>query len=173
LLKLLRPELDDCTDTAAILSQVEATVKCLEEVSVDETHTPALYAGFIRLLLRSKQTKSQGDGAVTLDPALASKLLEGQQNGRVADAFDAMPMSDHTSSINPAGTQQMEPSASVYQHFLPQETQSGYLTGDGNLHQWNLDQLGQSGFWENLSMRELREAASRGKALTLYDPQLA
>lgn len=157
LLKLLRPELADCTDTEAILTEVEASVKCLEEVSVDETHTPALYAGFVRVLLHSKQSKPQnGDGVVTLDPALTSKLLESQQSGRVADAFNAAPVGDMISSINEpiASQHQMEPSASVYQHTFTQEPQSGYHSGESNLHQWNLDQLGQSGFWENLSMRE-------------------
>lgn len=157
LLKLLRPELADCTDTSAILEQVEASVKCLEEVSVDETHTPALYAGFVRVLLRSKQSKAQdGEGAITLDPALASKLLESQQNGRVADAFSTAPAAhDAMNGVNlNTFTQQMEPSASVYHNAFPQDTHSGYHSAEGNLHQWNLDQLGQSGFWENLSMRE-------------------
>ena len=169
LLKLLRPELADCTDTEAILTEVEASVKCLEEVSVDETHTPALYAGFVRVLLHSKQSKPQnGDGVVTLDPALTSKLLESQQSGRVADAFNAAPVGDMISSINEpiASQHQMEPSASVYQHTFAQEPQSGYHSGESNLHQWNLDQLGQSGFWENLSMREYNCHLRSGRTLT-------
>ncbi len=167
LLKLLRPELADCTDTEAILTEVEASVKCLEEVSVDETHTPALYAGFVRVLLHSKQSKPQnGDGVVTLDPALTSKLLESQQSGRVADAFNAAPVGDIISSMNEpiASQHQMEPSASVYQHTFAQEPQSGYHSGESNLQQWNLDQLGQSGFWENLSMREYT-IVSRGDSV--------
>lgn len=138
-------------------------------MSVDETHTPALYAGFIRVLLRSKQSKSnEGDTQITLDPSLASKLLESQQNGRVADAFSAAPaVQDPLAGITQASfAQQMEPSASVYQNSFPQDAQSGYHSADGNLQQWNLDQLGQSGFWENLSMRELAVAAQHGQRLT-------
>ena len=176
LLKLLRPELVDCTDSAEVLRQAEMAVKCLEEVSVDATHTPALYAGFLRVLLRSKQGKdsnqdSGGKGDITLDLDLANKLMESQANGRQGEASGQQ--TSFATLAGPAalygaaaagssadGAQQMEPSASIYQQFITSEANPTGVNSasDGNPNfpssSWNLDQLGQSGFWENLSMRE-------------------
>lgn len=144
LLKLLRPELAEYANTAEILTEVESAVKILEDSTVDAAHAPALYAGFLKVLLQSKRSASDGDtvngGAiiaetgkdVNLDPLLARPNPFAQVGSSHATG--------EPSHINPFG-------------FV----NDAHLTEPSN-HQpgaFSLDQLGQSGFWENLSMRKL------------------
>lgn len=166
LLKLLRPELAEFTDTERILNEVEEMVSTLESCSVDAVHTPALYAGFLRLLLAAKRGKDEnGEHGIKLDPALASKLSADQQQHftglsatlaasvparqdhlaseghSAAPAIFAQDLDGSTSRPNGLGTG----GASAFTSGEPSNQPSGAF--------WNLDQLGQAGFWENLSMR--------------------
>ena len=151
LLKLLRPELAEFTDTSAILTQVHEIVETFETCAVDSVHTPKLYAGFLRVLLQAKQGKdddvskagSRSGGQIGLDPELTSKLFQDQQQSQRQLLFQ----------------QNQNASQQAAQHQVPLvEGITDSLNGLDPNNQafnsaWNLDQLGQSGFWENLSMR--------------------
>lgn len=58
LLKLIRPQFSSTCDPLAVTSLVHDCTVLLEEVSVDEKHTPALYAAFLKVLLNSKKGSS-------------------------------------------------------------------------------------------------------------------
>ncbi|EGG00764.1 uncharacterized protein MELLADRAFT_117977 [Melampsora larici-populina 98AG31] len=58
LLKLIRPQFSSTCDPLAVTSLVHDCTVLLEEVSVDEKHTPALYAAFLKVLLNSKTGSS-------------------------------------------------------------------------------------------------------------------
>lgn len=166
LLKLLRPELAEFTDSDRILNEVEEMVATLEQCSVDSVHTPSLYAGFLRLLLAAKRGKdANGDNGIKLDPALASKLSADQNqhfnglsatlatsaparqdNAETAGAVPAIFAQDIGGSGNRPNGTGINAGASAFMSGEPSNQPSGAF--------WNLDQLGQAGFWENLSMRE-------------------
>jgi hypothetical protein len=175
LLKLLRPELAEFTDTEAILKQVENVVKVFEECAVDSVHTPTLYAGFLRVLLKSKQGKdadpsrsASRNGEVNLDPALASKLMQQNPGGGAVQSIGVgsgftfpvqQPQSESMFHENSFGG--LPNQTNSHQHHVTfADGTAGGLDANANDPanslfgtNWNLDQLGQSGFWENLSMR--------------------
>lgn len=166
LLKLLRPELSEFTDPERILAEVEEMVATLEACSVDAGHTAALYAGFLRLLLAAKRGKdASGENGIKLDPELASKLSADQQphysglSSTLAapapprheslrqDGLPAAPaiFAQDLSGLNSRSNGMANSGASAFMSGEPSNQPSGAF--------WNLDQLGQAGFWENLSMR--------------------
>lgn len=166
LLKLLRPELSEFTDPERILAEVEEMVITLELCSVDAGHTPALYAGFLRLLLAAKRGKDEGgENGIKLDPALASKLSADQQQhhtGLSATLAASAPArheafrQDGTAAA-PAIFAQDVNGTSSRPNGAAGTGVSAFLSGEPSNQPsgafWNLDQLGQAGFWENLSMR--------------------
>jgi hypothetical protein len=167
LLKLLRPELAEFTDAERILGQVEQMVATMEECSVDAGHTPALYAGFLRLLVAAKRGKNgDGQNGIKLDPALASKLSGDQQqqyhSGLSATLAVSVPSGNEESrqaSANapPAIFAQDVGGMSSRPNGFANINASAFMAGEPSNQAagafWNLDQLGQAGFWENLSMR--------------------
>lgn len=167
LLKLLRPEMADFTDPERILSQVEQIVETMEACSIDSVHTPSLYAGFLRVLLAAKRGKdSDKIHNITLDPALASKLSETnpQSQGMSATLATSAPQQrqsafvDSSGNVGPVlfaqdlggGTNRPNGAGAVNTSAFMSGEPSNQASGGF----WNLDQLGQAGFWENLSMRE-------------------
>lgn len=160
LLKLLRPELAEFVDTETILKEVESIVQVFESCSVDDVHTPRLYAGFLKLLLSSRQQSAKGTGFntsngqdinVSLDPTLANKLFESQQQIHTTfahqPALDSAAVNTFGGSVEPMHTQmQMH---NIMGAGGAEPSNMSLNTG------FNLDQLGQTGFWDNLSMRKL------------------
>lgn len=69
LLKLIRPEFRAYCDPPAILGLVHDVVELFDKVAIDETHTPALYASFLRVLVTSKELSTAPSRAerVTVD----------------------------------------------------------------------------------------------------------
>ncbi|KAK9896743.1 hypothetical protein P389DRAFT_172123 [Cystobasidium minutum MCA 4210] len=174
LLKLLRPELKEFTDSERILNEVEEMVVTLERCSVDAVHTPALYAGFLRLLLAAKRGKDDnGENGIKLDPALASKLSADQNqhfsglSTTLADS--AAPRhegQDGTSTVPAIFAQDNNGNASRPNGMGSNAGASAFLSGEPSNQPsgafWNLDQLGQAGFWENLSMPGLGSPPTYG-----------
>lgn len=169
LLKLLRPELSEFTDPDRILGEVEGMVETLEACSVDAGHTPALYAGFLRLLLAAKRGKGEnGENGIKLDPALASKLSADQQqhNSGLSTTLAASvpprnePLRQEGSMMAPAIFAQDLSGLNSRSNGMANNGVSAFLSGEPSNQPsgafWNLDQLGQAGFWENLSMRAFR-----------------
>ncbi|KAG0150005.1 hypothetical protein CROQUDRAFT_652989 [Cronartium quercuum f. sp. fusiforme G11] len=58
LLKLIRPQFRSFCDALAVKKLVHDCTLLLENISIDETHTPALYAAFLKVLLNSKKGSS-------------------------------------------------------------------------------------------------------------------
>lgn len=166
LLKLLRPELAEFTDPERILGEVDDMVATLEACSVDAGHTPALYAGFLRLLLAAKRGKGEnGENGIRLDPALASKLTADQQqhhSGLSTTLAASAPQRSDTlrqegTTSAPAIFAQDLSGLSSRPNGMANAGASAFTSGEPSNQPsgafWNLDQLGQAGFWENLSMR--------------------
>ncbi|KDN37689.1 hypothetical protein K437DRAFT_270795 [Tilletiaria anomala UBC 951] len=67
LLKLIRPAFSGYSDEDSVVQTVSQTASFLDELAVNETHTPALYATFLRTLLQSRldQTEGTRSGAAT------------------------------------------------------------------------------------------------------------
>ncbi|PWN36324.1 uncharacterized protein FA14DRAFT_114933, partial [Meira miltonrushii] len=65
LLKLTRPAFSAFVDEDEIINIVTTCADTLEEVSMDPTHMPMLYATFLRALLQSRQERSTRSGATT------------------------------------------------------------------------------------------------------------
>lgn len=138
----------------------------LETCSVDAGHTPALYAGFLRLLLAAKRGKDEnGENGIKLDPALASKLSADQQRHHpglsTTLAASAPPRYDplrpEGSTSAPAIFAQDLGGLGSRPNGFTNSGASAFMSGEPSNQPsgsfWNLDQLGQAGFWENLSMR--------------------
>ncbi|KAM0755046.1 hypothetical protein T439DRAFT_322106 [Meredithblackwellia eburnea MCA 4105] len=60
LLKFISPIFTDMVDPARAMQLVEEGTLALEKCAVDSTHTPALYASFLRVLMRSKRGTGPG-----------------------------------------------------------------------------------------------------------------
>ncbi|KAL8290408.1 hypothetical protein RQP46_002666 [Phenoliferia psychrophenolica] len=56
LLKLINPTFSSLVDASVSLSLVRDAADTLERCAVDDTHTPALYASFLRALIENKRT---------------------------------------------------------------------------------------------------------------------
>jgi hypothetical protein len=67
LLKLIRPTFSSCVDEESVLAVVTEGAELLESVAMNPTHTPALYASFLRALLQSRldRTNTNRSGATT------------------------------------------------------------------------------------------------------------
>ncbi|SPO47339.1 uncharacterized protein PSANT_05027 [Moesziomyces antarcticus] len=68
LLKLLRPAFAGYVEEESILTLVQGAVDMLEEVAVNETHTPYLYSAFLRALVQARR-----------DHTSASKSAQGSR----------------------------------------------------------------------------------------------
>lgn len=63
LLKLIRPVFANYINEDQVIQLVSNTIEILEEAAVDATHTPALYASFLRSLLHSRHDAAQSGDA--------------------------------------------------------------------------------------------------------------
>ncbi|PKI83046.1 hypothetical protein MVES1_003096 [Malassezia vespertilionis] len=59
LLKLIRPVFLHYINEEEVIALVNYTIEVLEEAAVDSTHTPALYASFLRSLVQSRQENAK------------------------------------------------------------------------------------------------------------------
>ncbi|SPO27877.1 uncharacterized protein UTRI_05020 [Ustilago trichophora] len=65
LLKLIRPAFAGYVEEESILALVQDACDMLQEVSVNETHTPALYASFLRALLQARKEHTTASKSAT------------------------------------------------------------------------------------------------------------
>lgn len=95
LLKLIRPLFANFINEGEVISLVTCTIEVLEEAAVDQTHTPALYASFLRNLLQSRhehdsneaglnqaagQRSEPSGAAATVDPSQVNPLVANLAN---------------------------------------------------------------------------------------------
>lgn len=60
LLKLIRPVFSSYVYEESVIELVQDTVELLDEIAVNETHTPALYATFLKALLQARTEQTVG-----------------------------------------------------------------------------------------------------------------
>ncbi|KAI8443535.1 fungal-specific transcription factor domain-containing protein [Phakopsora pachyrhizi] len=87
LLKLIRPQFQFFCDRLVVRNLVHDCTVLLDQVSVDETHTPALYASFLRLLLRSKNESSSDFNVVSHKEELESHAVKAVHSGGTESQF--------------------------------------------------------------------------------------
>lgn len=90
LLKLIRPLFVNFINEQEVILLVTYTIEVLEEAAVDQTHTPALYASFLRNLLQTRQETRdvqedhvpQGEpgSESTVDPSQVNPVVAGLAN---------------------------------------------------------------------------------------------
>lgn len=68
LLKLIRPVFSRYINEDEILALVNHTIEVLEEAAVDASHTPALYASFLRMLVESRLDQRSGEATYNSSP---------------------------------------------------------------------------------------------------------
>ena len=99
LLKLIRPVFAHYINEDEIIALVNYTIEVLEEAAVNETHTPALYASFLRNLVQTRREQSnatqkappQGPGAVD-EPNAATPALMSRSPAMTVDPSQVNPM---------------------------------------------------------------------------------
>ncbi|WFD18320.1 hypothetical protein MCAP1_000521 [Malassezia caprae] len=103
LLKLIRPTFAKYINEEEVIALVNYTIEVLEEAAVDKSHTPALYASFLRTLVQSRheQKAQQSSGSQSEADAVART------------PSDPMPMSaslpgDASAHHDPKLTRQMD-----------------------------------------------------------------
>jgi hypothetical protein len=79
LLKLIRPEFSHIVEEQEILKLVLEVVEALENVSIDEEHTPFLYASFLRVLVENR--RSCGNGSISSVSGSRHRSLSEGDNG--------------------------------------------------------------------------------------------
>ncbi|KAL8292165.1 hypothetical protein RQP46_001631 [Phenoliferia psychrophenolica] len=75
LLKVISPAFVEMIDPVAAMDLVERGAQALERCAVDATHTPAIYACFLRALMKNKR----GGGSGTAPATRAGSPMPGQQ----------------------------------------------------------------------------------------------
>lgn len=87
LLKLTRPTFTSCVDEESVLAVVTEGADLLESVAMNPTHTPALYASFLRALLQSRLERSATNrsGATTPHRSRAASPTNGQNGDEDVD----------------------------------------------------------------------------------------
>ncbi|KAI3627413.1 hypothetical protein GLX27_000919 [Malassezia furfur] len=86
LLKLIRPTFANYINEEEVIALINYTIEVLEEAAVDRTHTPALYASFLRSLVQSRHDAPARSGAPDGDHA---------EDDTHADAARGAPHSTH------------------------------------------------------------------------------
>lgn len=72
LLKLIRPTFARYINEDEVIGLVNYTIEVLEEAAVDTSHTPALYASFLRMLVQSRHEQKAQDSTGSQSEADAS-----------------------------------------------------------------------------------------------------
>ncbi|WFC94144.1 hypothetical protein MBRA1_000776 [Malassezia brasiliensis] len=86
LLKLIRPTFANYINEEEVIALINYTIEVLEEAAVDRTHTPALYASFLRSLVQSRHDAPTRNGGPEADHA---------EDETQADAAHAAPHGPH------------------------------------------------------------------------------
>ena len=94
LLKLIRPAFAGYVEEDSILALVQDAVDMLQEASVNETHTPYLYASFLKALLQARKdhttaSKSATGSRVVSRAASPEAMDEDAANGEVKAGVEA------------------------------------------------------------------------------------
>lgn len=108
LLKLIRPTFAKYINEDEVIALVNYTIEVLEEAAVDTSHTPALYASFLRMLVQSRHeqkaqesncSQSERDASVSTpsDPATVAVPLPTDASGVHHDPKYMKPMMEHVS----------------------------------------------------------------------------
>ena len=170
LLKLTRPTFSAYVDEEDVLSVVGEGADLLESVAMNPTHTPALYASFLRALLQSRldRTATNRSGATTPYRSRAASPFEGPEaeprENQAAEGYedrvdDDVPPSMTTmpaslfSSIGGTlggnnGTSLTAEQAAMLQGFVDgQGNHAASGSGQGN---YPIDQLLNESFWGSL-----------------------
>ncbi|GAC99867.1 hypothetical protein PHSY_007470 [Pseudozyma hubeiensis SY62] len=83
LLKLIRPAFAGYVDENSILELVQKAVDTLEEAAVNETHTPYLYASFLKALLQARKEHTTASRSAT-GSRVASRAVTPEAMGEDA-----------------------------------------------------------------------------------------
>ncbi|WFD42096.1 hypothetical protein MPSI1_000734 [Malassezia psittaci] len=95
LLKLIRPTFANYINEEEVIALINYTIEVLEEAAVDPTHTPALYASFLRSLVQSRPAApSQADTEARSDG-------QGRSSHETSHAHAST--SEHNTQPNAAG----------------------------------------------------------------------
>ncbi|WFD29652.1 hypothetical protein MSPP1_000662 [Malassezia sp. CBS 17886] len=84
LLKLIRPVFAHYINEEEVISLVTYTIEVLEEAAVDQTHTPALYASFLRSLLQARHEHSGRESHETGSDLVRPPERAGKEDARAA-----------------------------------------------------------------------------------------
>lgn len=139
-MKLIRPEFRGYSDQSVMIQLVQDIIDVFDKVAVDETHTPSLYATFLRMLVNSKQASNAPSRA---ERASADGVPPGEQNQptpeQLEDALRRTQMGQYHGQ--PASNGDMPP---------PQST-----AALGDAFSDNLLSNGRmlDGFWDSMLMR--------------------
>jgi len=109
LLKLIRPTFSKYINEEEVIALVNYTIEVLEEAAVDTSHTPALYASFLRMLVQSRHeqkaqesssSQSEADAAVRTpsDPVPIPASLPGDASAAHHDPKFMRHMVGHAQS---------------------------------------------------------------------------
>ena len=98
LLKLIRPTFANYINEEEVIALINYTIEVLEEAAVDPTHTPALYASFLRSLVQSRRDggarsavhAAAGHGPSAAHDASAGRSPDGNQDARLARVREMM-----------------------------------------------------------------------------------
>lgn len=165
LLKLIRPAFAGYVEEESILTLVQGAVDMLEEVAVNETHTPYLYSAFLRALVQARR-----------DHTSASKSAQGSRVVSRAVSPEAMDQdAPDAASAGAANPPEGVPSSGVAEGTIPAALDPSHadFTGsaEGNVN-WPSQIFGATSgmddFWGSLlppgfsqtSMHDLFGAAS-------------
>lgn len=170
LLKLTRPAFSAFVDEDEVINIVTNCADTLEEVSMDPTHMPMLYATFLRALLQSRQERSTRSGATTPYKSGAASPIDttGQDGG----IHDPTTTTNEPDADNVANSLEGMSNAQVIQNadqaFINGQSiasnpalragltsdQAAMLTGDGTVNAAlpgdHIDQLLNESFWSTL-----------------------
>lgn len=85
LLKLIRPAFAGYVDENSIVELVQGAVDMLEEAAVNETHTPYLYASFLKALLQARKEHTTASRSATgsraASRAVSPESMSQEENG--------------------------------------------------------------------------------------------
>lgn len=154
LLKLTRPTFASYVDEDEVVAIVTECADLLDEVAMDPSHMPALYAQFLRALLQSRQERSTRSGATTpyksgaASPIDSTGGAEHQAEPGSASGFSGPEMFGHQNGTGSA------PGSAPGTRAGVTADQAAMLSGDNSvnagLHGEHIDQLLNESFWSTL-----------------------
>ncbi|SNX86216.1 uncharacterized protein MEPE_04925 [Melanopsichium pennsylvanicum] len=119
LLKLIRPAFAGYVEEESILALVQDAVDMLEEVAVNETHTPNLYASFLKALLQARKDHTTASKSATASRAAsrAASPNVGMDEDSPADAAAKALAANGTGHFTADGT--IPPTSGVTEGTIP------------------------------------------------------